>query len=123
MRKERNTKGVRVIVCGGRDFKDDPMLSHVLWHVHCRRSIAELIHGGQRGADQMANRWAFEHGIHRTEIRAEWRKYGQTKAPLIRNRMMLELQPDGLIAFTPGSFNSVHQKIARHRLIQLRGAG
>jgi hypothetical protein len=49
----------------------------------------------------MANRWAFEMGIHRTEVRAEWSKYGNARAILLRNRQMFDLQPHGVIAF-PG---------------------
>lgn len=105
MRRERNPNTLRVIVCGGRDFNDKAMLSRVLWYVHERRGLAEVIHGGQRGAEQMANRWAFEMGIHRIEVRAEWGRYGSTQALMIRNRQMFALQPHGVIAFPgdPGS--------------------
>lgn len=101
MRRERNPNTLRVIVCGGRDFNGKAMLARVLWYVHERRGLAEVIHGGQRGAEQMANRWAFEMGIHRTEVRAEWSKYGNARAILLRNRQMFDLQPHGVIAF-PG---------------------
>ena len=105
MRREKNPNSLRIIVCGGRNFTDSSMLSYVLWHVHERRGLAELVHGGQHGAEQMANRWAFEHGLRRTEIRAEWRKYGGAKALMVRNRQMFELKPRGVIAF-PGGANS-----------------
>ncbi|HKZ11449.1 MAG TPA: DUF2493 domain-containing protein [Rhodanobacteraceae bacterium] len=105
MRRERNPNTLRVIVCGGREFNDKAMLSRVLWYVHERRGIAEVIHGGQRGAEQMANRWCFEMGIRRVEVRAEWGRYGSTKALMIRNRQMFALQPHGVIAF-PSDRNS-----------------
>ncbi len=105
MRREQNPNILRVIVCGGRAFNDKTMLSRVLWYVHERRGLAELIHGGQRGAEQMANHWAFEMDIHRTEVRAEWSKYGDPRALLLRNRQMFELQPHGVIAF-PGDVHS-----------------
>lgn len=92
---------VRIIVCGGRDFTDRVMLDYVLSYVHTHRSIAELIHGGARGADQMANRWAFNNGIARVEVRADWRKHGRAAGP-IRNRQMLDLKPDGVVAFPGG---------------------
>lgn len=105
MRRERNPNTLRVIVCGGRDFNDKAMLSRVLWYVHERRGIAEVIHGGQRGAEQMANQWAFQMDIKRIEVRAEWSRHGSTKALVIRNRQMFALQPRGVIAF-PGDRNS-----------------
>jgi hypothetical protein len=99
----RNPNTLRIIVCGGRDFDDRPMLSYVLWYVHERRGVAEVVHGGGRGAEQMANRWAFDHGVHRTEVRAEWRKYGSAKALMIRNRRMFDLMPHGVVAFPGGT--------------------
>jgi hypothetical protein len=105
MRRERNPNILRVIVCGGRNFKDKTMLSCVLRYVHERRGIAEIIHGGQRGAEQMATRWAFEMDIRRVEVRAEWSKYGDPRALLLRNRRMFDLQPHGVIAF-PGDVHS-----------------
>src|SRR6185437_1669898 len=105
MRVERNPNTLRVIVCGGRDFNDKVMLSRVLWYVHERRGLAEIIHGGQRGVEQMANRWAFEMGIQRTEVRAEWSKYGDPRALLTRNKQMFDLGPHGVIAF-PGDVHS-----------------
>ena len=104
-------KGVRIIVCGGRDFTDNRMLSSVLWAVHERRSIAEVIHTGQRGCAQMANRWAFEHGVHRTELRADYKRYGEKRAPVIRNRKMLELRPSGIIVFSGSA--EVHSLLAQ----------
>jgi len=92
---------VRIIVCGGRDFTDKVMLDYVLSYVHTHRSIIELIHGGARGADQMANKWAFNNGIPRVEVRADWRTHGRAAGP-IRNREMLKLNPDGVVAF-PGA--------------------
>ena len=104
MRVERNPNTLRVIVCGGRDFTDKTMLSRVLWYVHERRGLAEVIHGGQRGVEQMANRFAFEQGLHRVEVRA-WSKYGNPRAILHRNSQMFDLRPHGVIAF-PGDANS-----------------
>jgi len=77
----------------------------VLWYVHERRGLAEVIHGGQRGVEQMASRWAFEQGLHRVEVRAEWSKYGNPRAILHRNSQMFDLHPHGVIAF-PGDVNS-----------------
>lgn len=93
MRRERNSNTLRVIVCGGRDFNDKIMLSRVLWYVHERRGLAKIIHGGQRAIEQMVNRWAFEMGIHRTEVRAEWSKYGDPRALLTRNEQMFDHEP------------------------------
>jgi ABC-type Fe3+-hydroxamate transport system substrate-binding protein len=36
-----------------------------------------------------------------TRCRAEWEKYGKRAGP-VRNRQMLELKPDGVVAFDTG---------------------
>jgi hypothetical protein len=116
MRAEwRNPNTLRIIVCGGRDFNDRSMLSYVLWHVHERRGLAEVICGGQRGAEQMASRWAFEHDVRRIEVRAEWRKYGSANALMIRNRQMFDLKPHGLVAFPDGANARTVVQSARER--------
>jgi hypothetical protein len=120
MRADRqNPNTLRIIVCGGRDFNDRSMLSYVLWHVHERRGVAEVVYGGQRGAEQMAGRWAFEHGVRRTEVRAEWRKYGTVKALLIRNRRMFDLKPHGVVAFPGGAHSRAVVQSARERCVPI----
>lgn len=103
---------VRIIVCGGRDFTDKVMLDYVLSYVHTHRSIAELIHGGARGADQMANRWAFNNGIPRTEVRADWRKHGRAAGPIRNREMLWKHLPDGVVAFPGGRGTADMVKVA-----------
>jgi hypothetical protein len=122
MRRERNPNTLRVIVCGGRDFNDKAMLSRVLWYVHERRGIAEVIYGGQRGAEQMANQWAFEMGIKRIEVRAEWSRYARAKALAIRNRQMFELQPHGVIAFLGDRNSQAVEQLARELRVPILNA-
>jgi SLOG family YspA-like protein len=49
---------MRVLVCGGRDFDDLPLLGDALERVHARHVITLLIHGGAQGADIAAHHWA-----------------------------------------------------------------
>ena len=58
---------LRVLVCGGRDYKDWKTLSHVLSSVDNSYESADaigpiscIISGGARGADTMAAQWAKE---------------------------------------------------------------
>ena len=41
---------MRVLVCGGRDFDDLPLLGDALERVHAQHVITLLIHGGARRA-------------------------------------------------------------------------
>jgi predicted Rossmann-fold nucleotide-binding protein len=89
---------VKVIVCGGRSFRDYPRLAKALNN----RGITEIIEGGASGADQCANRWAYWNLIRCTRVRADWGTYGRAAGPL-RNAEMLKLKPDLVIAFPGGS--------------------
>lgn len=93
---------VRIIVCGGRDYADRDHVFRVLDKIHTLRGIAEVIQGEARGADYLAAQWAVNYGIPLTRCRAEWEKHGKRAGPL-RNRQMLTLKPDGVVAFPGGA--------------------
>jgi hypothetical protein len=52
-----------------------------------------VITGGARGADTFADLSAIELGYESIIVRADWAKYGKAAGP-IRNRQMLDLEPD-----------------------------
>lgn len=92
---------VRIIVCGGRDYADRDHVFRVLDKVHALRVIAEVIQGDAPGADSLAKEWAEARGIKHTDCPADWKSLGRRAGP-IRNRYMLTLKPDGVVAF-PGN--------------------
>jgi len=81
----------------------------------------ELIHGGARGADKMADEIGRELGFIVVEVPADWDKYGRS-AGAIRNREMLDMKPDLVIAFptaeSRGTWNCVNE--ARRRGIKVK---
>lgn len=56
------------------------------------------MHGACKGADQIAGMICVELGIKETGYPANWNKYGRA-AGAIRNRFMLDKNPDCVIAF------------------------
>lgn len=92
---------MRVLVTGGRHFNEFDLLKTTLDSVHSRNPISVLIHGAASGADTLAGKWASENGIEVTSCPADWKKYGRSAGP-IRNREMLELSPDLVVAFPGG---------------------
>lgn len=93
---------MRVLVCGGRDFDDWPLVNRVLSYLP-RPSV--IVHGGCRGADMLADRWAKGCGIKTEEYevsRSQWRRVGNGAGPLRNQRMIDEGKPDLVIAF-PGN--------------------
>jgi hypothetical protein len=92
---------MKILVTGGRDFDDYEMLKTVLDGLHKENPIDTLIHGGARGADSLADKWARDNNIHISIHLAKWDKYGRSAGP-IRNREMLEEKPDLVMAFPGG---------------------
>lgn len=94
--------GLRVLVCGGRDFADAELLGSWLGGIHKQRGIAELIEGGARGADTMARHFAKWKGIPTRTFFADWGRDGRAAGPIRNQRMLDETQPDLVVAFKGG---------------------
>ena len=89
---------MRVLVTGGRDFKNTDWL----WSVLDKYSIHHLITGGATGADQAAQAWAIKHNIPYSVYVPDWKKDGTAAGP-IRNQVMLDAsRPDLVLAFPGG---------------------
>ena len=92
---------MKVIVCGGRDYNDREAVFAALDKAHAKRPFSMVIHGGARGADTLAGQWAESRGIFSARVDALWDAHGKAAGPR-RNRAMLTLLPEGLVAFLGG---------------------
>jgi predicted Rossmann-fold nucleotide-binding protein len=93
---------VKVIVCGGRDFRSPAQVWKELDALHAELGFTALMQGGATGVDAFAREWAARKPeVHRYVCRAEWDKYGKGAGPR-RNARMLEWKPDLVIAFPGG---------------------
>lgn len=85
---------MKVLVCGSRDWPDRDAIN---------ARVAELplgsivIQGGAKGADLMARHAAALANLHCAEVPAMWRN--GRGAGFARNRAMLDLGPDLVLAF------------------------
>lgn len=83
---------MRILVCGGREFRNVEKMNAVLSQV-CSwapdRANLVIIHGGCRGADQMAGQWAKENNVKVVEVPAKWAEHGNAAGP-IRNQLMID---------------------------------
>lgn len=94
---------MKVIVCGGRDFRSPAQVWRELDRIHAEIGITELMQGGQRGVDTYAKEWAtMVPYIKRYVCKAKWTLYGKAAGPK-RNARMLEWKPDLVIAFPGGT--------------------
>lgn len=104
--------GIKLLVCGGRDYSDQSKIFSKLDAVHAKRPICLIIEGGANGADAMARAWATLRAIHVCTIMALWNAHGRAAGPL-RNEAMLSLKPDGVLAFSGGRGTASMVSLAR----------
>ncbi len=100
---------MKLAVVGSRDFHDYAWLERCLLSCIDIASIKEVISGGARGADSLAERFAAVHGLSFSVIPADWKKYGKRAGPL-RNTEIVR-QADMVIAFWDGSSRGTRNTI------------
>lgn len=91
---------MRVIVCGGRRYKNKRVVWDALDRVHEKHAIDFLVQGAADGADYLAWQWAKERGVPCGSYAADWRGEGRAAGPM-RNQRMIDDGADGVVAF-PG---------------------
>lgn len=93
---------MKVLVCGGRDFRSPAQVFRALDDLHARMPITELMQGGAAGVDRFAQEWATtKPDIKRYVCKADWGAYGKAAGPM-RNQRMIEWKPDVVVAFPGG---------------------
>ena len=92
----------RVLVCGGRNYRNHERVGAVLNKLHDEMGIDLIIQGGARGADELAFGWARANGIADEQYDADWETHGTFAGPMRNKRMLEEGRPDLVIAFPGG---------------------
>lgn len=93
---------MRVLVCGGRDYRDYENVERILDAIDARKHITIIIHGAARGADTLAGRWATEHGRAVETYPADWKTHGKAAGHTRNRQMLVEGRPDCCVAFPGG---------------------
>jgi predicted Rossmann-fold nucleotide-binding protein len=102
MEREAQAAGRRVLVCGGRDYKDWRAVADKLRRLHDSSPIGLIIHGCDPGAATLAVRWALSAGIPTTGFDANLQSLGPAAERLRNERMIVESKPDLVVAFPGG---------------------
>jgi N-glycosidase YbiA len=98
---------MKLLVCGGRNFKDIEFACNVLGMIHQEHPITCLVHGAAKGADTIGGAWAEELGIPTEVYPAEWERYGKSAGPIRNEKMFRTSKPDGLLVL-PGGRGTEH---------------
>ena len=101
---------MKCAIIGGRDFNDYEKVVEVLSKYN---DITEIISGGAKGADSLAEKYAQEKNIPLTIFPANWKKYGKS-AGVIRNRDIVK-NSDILFSFWDGKSKGTANSIALAR--------
>ncbi len=107
----------KVLVCGSREYGDAARLGGVLDAFHRATPITLVIEGGQRGADGLARQWAKSRGVPVQTFDPDWHKYGKAAGPIRNRRMIVEGEPEVVIAFPlngPGTQNMIATARSAH---------
>ncbi|MCB0339568.1 MAG: DUF2493 domain-containing protein [Bdellovibrionales bacterium] len=92
------TKPLKVVIAGSREIRDPSLLMTAIHDAGF--VIGEVISGGARGVDRLAESWASTKGIPLRIFEADWERYGKAAGP-IRNLKMADYA-DALIAIWDG---------------------
>jgi len=90
----------RVIIAGGRTFKDYDRLCSVCDYMLQNQKEIEIVSGTAMGADKLGEKYAQERGYKIARFPAKWDEHGRA-AGFIRNEEMAKYA-DALIAFWDG---------------------
>lgn len=88
---------MRILITGSRDWTDWETMDEALSAEIDGGDIA-IVHGGARGADQMAGSWARKYGLMEEVFPAQWNTHGK-RAGFVRNAEMVATAPDVCLAF------------------------
>jgi hypothetical protein len=94
--------GLRVLVCGGRNYRDQEHVWKFLSELDAKQPIGLLIHGAATGADRLAQGWARHRLIPDREFESNWPVDGAAAGPMRNQRMIDEGKPDLVVAFPGG---------------------
>lgn len=89
----------RILVTGSREWTAVRKMKDVMDNLSRKyHANVVVVHGGARGADQMAAHYARAYGMQTERHKADWHRYGKGAGP-IRNQLMVDLGADEILAF------------------------
>lgn len=93
---------MRLLVTGGRDYRDFQALATLLDAIHAQTPITLLIHGAAPGTDSLAAAWAAFRHVPAQAYPADWTTHGKAAGPIRNQQMLTEGRPDAYLALPGG---------------------
>jgi YspA, cpYpsA-related SLOG family len=92
---------MRLIVCGGRHFRDMALVEKALRRINAVRQIDVIVHGGSAGIGMPVETWGREHDVHIIRY-PPCRSPGRSGDSKRDEFMLLDGRPDAVLAFPGG---------------------
>ena len=112
-------KNIKVLVCGGRYYKDKKRVYDILDKIHSAYTISRIIHGDSSGADALANKYAKEKDFTREIYPAKWKEQGRGAGPIRNAKMLAESGPDLVVTFPGGDGTEGMRKLAKKAQVKI----
>lgn len=115
---------MRILVTGSRDWNDRERVRQELlaaWFDLGEPEDIVIVHGGARGADDIAGAFAARQGWKEEVHYAEWDEYGKVAGP-IRNQKMVKRGADIVLAFLKNNSKGTKSciRFAQNRGLEVR---
>jgi hypothetical protein len=98
---------MKVVIFGSQTIEDIQEIENALEHSSVKDSITEIVGGGARGVDTLAQLYAESHDIPFKLFPADWKLYGRKAGPL-RNIEMSEYAEFGVAIWDGKSRGTAH---------------
>jgi YspA, cpYpsA-related SLOG family len=92
---------MRLIICGGRHFRDMALVERELTRINAARPIDVLVHGGSAGIGMPVEAWGQEHDVHIVRY-PPCRTPGRNSDARRDMFMLSDGRPDAMLAFPGG---------------------
>ena len=96
---------MKVLICGARDYDNRVKIAEQIISLATAHRDLLVISGAAPGADSLAAEVARENDVHVAEVKALWATRHRGAGPQ-RNKVMLAMEPDLVLAFHPDLENS-----------------
>lgn len=116
----QSVTGIRVLVCGGRNYADWRRVSDVMRSIHDATPIDIIIHGCAGGADTLAGLWALSANVRMRGFHADWETHGRAAGPIRNQKMLTVGTPHLVVAFPGGRGTADMVQKARRANIEVR---
>ena len=95
---------MKVLISGSRKLTNYETVKQAIEELETRegQKITMLLHGGAKGADTLAEKWAQKNGIKTQVLKPDYEKHHPKSAPIIRNIELVKLA-DKTLALYSGS--------------------